>query len=141
MADPRYKNFAPRIGLAYRITPNTTLRSSYGIFYNSNYSWEWSSSRGGWPYSVSDNLRGLNIAGSPLTFTEDLFQSFNPANTVPQNQHTVSRDLKTPYMQNWNFGVEHQFAQDVLVEINYQGSKGTHLASFLNSNDRAPRAR
>jgi Carboxypeptidase regulatory-like domain/TonB dependent receptor len=138
VADPRYKNFAPRIGLAYRITPNTTLRSSYGIFYNSNFSWEWSSSRGGWPYSVSDNLRGLNLAGSPLTFTEDLFQSFNPANTVPQNQHTVSRDLKTPYMQNWNFGVEHQFAQDLLVEINYQGSKGTHLASFLNSNDAPP---
>lgn len=138
VADPRYKNFAPRIGFAYRITPNTTLRSSYGIFYNSNFSWEWSSSRGGWPYSVSDNLRGLNLAGSPLTFTEDLFQSFNPANTVPQNQHTVSRDLKTPYMQNWNFGVEHQFAQDLLVEINYQGSKGTHLASFLNSNDAPP---
>ncbi len=138
IADPRYKNFAPRVGFAYRVAPNTTLRSSYGIFYNSNYSWEWSSSRGGWPYSVSDNLTGLNLPGGPLTPTENLFQSFSPANTVPQNQHTVSRDLKTPYMQNWNFGIEHQFAQDVLLEMNYLGSKGTHLSSFLNSNDAPP---
>ncbi|MDQ2711797.1 MAG: TonB-dependent receptor [Acidobacteriota bacterium] len=138
VADPRYSNFAPRIGFAYRVAPNTTIRSSYGIFYNSNYSWEWSSSRGGWPYSVSDNLTGLNIPGTPLIPTEGLFQSFNPANSVAQNQHTVSRDLKTPYMQNWNFGVEHQFAQDVLLEMNYLGSKGTHLSSFLNSNDAPP---
>ncbi len=62
VADPRYHNFAPRIGFAYRVTPNTTLRSSYGIFYNSNFSWEWSSSRGGWPYSVSDNLTGAQPA-------------------------------------------------------------------------------
>jgi hypothetical protein len=138
IADPRYKDFAPRIGFAYLVAPNTTIRSSYGIFYNSNYSWEWSSSRGGWPFSVSDNLTGLNIPGSPLIPTEGLFQTFDPASSTPQNQHTVSRDLKTPYMQNWNFGVEHQFAQDVLLEMNYQGSKGTHLSSFLNSNDAPP---
>lgn len=138
VADPRYRNFAPRIGFAYRVAPNTTLRSSYGIFYNSNFSWEWSSSRGGWPFSVSDNIQGLNLPGSALTPTENLFLSFNPAAVVPNNQHTVSRDLKTPYMQNWNFGVEHQFARDLLLEINYQGSKGTHLSSFLNGNNAAP---
>jgi outer membrane receptor protein involved in Fe transport len=141
IADPRYKNFAPRIGVAYRLTPNTTLRSSYGIFYNSNFSWEWSDSRGGWPFSVSDNLQGLNLSGTPpsgLIPTEDLFQTFDPATAARQVQHTVSRDVKTPYMQNWNFGVEHQFAQDLLATINYQGSKGTHLGSFLNGNDAPP---
>ena len=42
IADPRYADFAPRIGFAYRLTDRTTVRSSYGIFYNSNFSWEWS---------------------------------------------------------------------------------------------------
>jgi hypothetical protein len=41
-------------------------------------------------------------------------------------------------MQNWNFGIEQQFAQDLLVQINYQGSKGTHLGSFLSTNDPPP---
>ena len=137
IADPRYHNFAPRIGFAYRLAPKTTIRSSYGIFYNSNFSWEWSDSRGGWPFSVSDNLTSLNT-GTALQPTESLFQSFDPRLVTPQNQHTVSRDVKTPYMQNWNIGVEQQFAQDVLVEMNYQGSKGTHLGSFLSTNDPPP---
>ena len=137
IADPRYADFAPRIGFAYRLTDRTTVRSSYGIFYNSNFSWEWSDSRGGWPFSVSDNLTGLNI-GTVLQPTESLFASFDPKKVVPQTQHTVARDVKTPYMQNWNFGVERQMARDVLLELNYQGSKGTHLGSFLSTNDPPP---
>lgn len=137
IADPRYKNFAPRVGFAYRLTNKTTLRSAYGIFYNSNFSWEWSDSRGGWPFSVSDNLSGLNT-GVSLRPTESLFQSFDPRTASRQNQHTVSRDVKTPYMQNWNVGIEQQVAHDLLVELNYQGSKGTHLGSFLSTNDPLP---
>ncbi len=137
IADPRYRNFAPRVGLAYRLTDKMTIRSAYGIFYNSNFSWEWSDSRGGWPFSVSDNVTGLNI-GTTITPTEALFQSFDPKAVTPQTQHTVSRDVKTPYMQNWNFGIERQIAQDMLIELNYQGSKGTHLGSFLSTNDPPP---
>ena len=137
IADPRYANFAPRFGFAYRLTDKTTIRSAYGIFYNANFSWEWSDSRGGWPFSLSDNLTALNT-GTALTPTENLFQSFDPRTANPQNQHTVSRDVRTPYMQNWNFGIERQIAQDTLIELNYQGSKGTHLGSFLSTNDPLP---
>ncbi len=139
IADPRYANFAPRIGFAYRLTNKTTIRSAYGIFYNSNFSWEWSDSRGNWPFSVSDNLTGLNI-GTTLSPTESLFKSFDPKLVTPSAQHTVSRDVKTPYMQNWNFGIERQLAQDLVLELNYLGSKGTHLGSFLSTNDPTPGA-
>jgi hypothetical protein len=43
-----------------------------------------------------------------------------------------------PYMQNWNFGIEHQLTQALLLEMNYQGAKGTHLSSFLSTNDPPP---
>lgn len=137
IADPRYKNFAPRVGFAYRLDSKDTIRSSYGIFYNSNFAWEWSDSRGGWPFSVSDNVSALNT-GTTLTQTHDLFQSFDPSQVMPQEQHTVSRDVKTPYMQNWNFGIERQLARDTLLELNYLGAKGTHLGSFLSTNDPTP---
>ena len=137
IADPRYRNFAPRIGFAYRLADKTSLRSSYGIFYNSNFSWEWSTSRGGWPFSVSDSVTGLN-RGTNLQPVESLFASFDPKLVKPQTQHTVARDVKTASMQNWNLGIEHQVVQDLLIELNYQGSKGTHLASFLSTNDPPP---
>jgi outer membrane receptor protein involved in Fe transport len=31
--DPRYTGFAPRLGLAYTLTPKTVVRSGYGISY------------------------------------------------------------------------------------------------------------
>jgi hypothetical protein len=139
IADPEYKNFAPRIGLAYRILPRTVIRSQYGIFYNSNLGWEWSTGRGNWPFSISDNATGINIPGAPAPSRADqLFGSFDPTQVKPTAQHTISRDLAMPYMQNWNFGIEHQLTQTMVLELNYQGSKGTHLSSFLSTNDPPP---
>ena len=138
IADPKYLNFAPRIGFAYRIFPRTVIRSAYGIFYNSNFGWEWSTGRGNWPYSISDNITGINIGGSTPTRADQLFGSFDPSQVKPTAQHTISRDLSMPYMQNWNFGIEHQITESLLLELNYQGAKGTHLQSFLSSNDPLP---
>ena len=138
IADPKYRNFAPRIGFAYRVFPRTVIRSAYGIFYNSNLGWEWSTGRGNWPYSISDNVTGINIAGSTPTRADQLFGSFDPAQVKPTAQHTISRDLSMPYMQNWNIGIEHQITQSLLLELNYQGAKGTHLQSFLSTNDPLP---
>jgi len=138
IAEPKRKDFAPRVGFAYRVGPKTVIRSAYGIFYNSNLGWEWSTGRGNWPYSISDNVTGVNIPGVAPTRADQQFASFDPKSVKPTAQHTISRDLSMPYMQNWNFGIEHQLTQSLLLEINYQGAKGTHLSSFLSDNDPAP---
>src|SRR5581483_9870296 len=138
IAAPDLNNWAPRIGFAYRLRPQTVVRGAYGIFYNCNLGWEWSTCRGNWPYSVSQNLRALNIAGSTPIRSDQLFRSFEPSTIPAQAQHTISRDLKMPYMQNWNFGIEQQLARDLVLELNYQGAKGTNLSSFLSTNDPPP---
>ena len=73
ISDQEYLNFAPRIGLAYRILPRTVIRSAYGIFYNSNFGWEWSTGRGNWPFSISDNVTGINVPGVPPTRADQQF--------------------------------------------------------------------
>ncbi len=138
IAQPQRRNFAPRIGFAYRIGQKTVIRSAYGIFYNSNFGWEWSTGRGNWPYSISDNVTNINVPGVAPTRADQQFASFDPKLVRPTAQHTISRDLSMPYMQNWNFGIEHQLTQSLLLEINYQGAKGTHLSSFLSDNDPQP---
>src|SRR5581483_8580056 len=117
IAAPDLNNWAPRIGFAYRLRPQTVVRGAYGIFYNSNLGWEWSTGRGNWPYSVSQNLQALNIAGSTPIRSDQLFRSFEPSTIPAQAQHTISRDLKMPYMQNWNFGIEQQLARDLVLEL------------------------
>lgn len=138
IAQQQKKNFAPRIGFAYRVGQKTVIRSAYGIFYNANFGWEWSTGRGNWPFSISDNVTGINVPGVAPTRADQQFASFDPKLVKPTAQHTISRDLSTPYMQNWNFGIEHQLTQTLLLEINYQGAKGTHLSSFLSDNDPRP---
>jgi hypothetical protein len=138
IADPERLNFAPRIGFAFRILPRTVIRSAYGIFYNANLGWEWSTGRGNWPFSISDNVTGVNIPGVAPTRADQQFATFDPSLVRPTAQHTISRDLAMPYMQNWNLGIEHQLTQSLLLELNYQGAKGTHLSSFLSTNDPSP---
>lgn len=46
--------------------------------------------------------------------------------------------LVTPYMQQWNFGIEHQLGKDAVLQITYAGSKGTKLFTFYNGNQADP---
>ena len=66
IAEQEKMNFAPRIGLAYRIFPRTVIRSAYGIFYNSNFGWEWSTGAGTGP------------SQSPTTPQESIYRALLP---------------------------------------------------------------
>jgi hypothetical protein len=39
----------------------------------------------------------------------------------------ANRHNRTPYVQNWNFGIEKSFGNNWLVSATYLGSKGTHI--------------
>jgi len=47
---------------------------------------------------------------------------------------TLHPDLGLPYAQNWNLNVQHSFANDLLFEIGYVGTKGTKLPRFIEGN-------
>lgn len=39
----------------------------------------------------------------------------------------VDRNLRTPYVQQWNFSIQQQFTSDMMFEVRYVGTKGTKL--------------
>jgi hypothetical protein len=39
----------------------------------------------------------------------------------------IDRDLRTPYIQQWNLGIQFEVAKDLLLEARYLGTKGTKL--------------
>jgi hypothetical protein len=134
--EPDLNNWAPRIGLAYLLRPQTTVRSGYSIFYGSNIAWEGNHMRGNWPYAVGQDLPlNRTTVENP---THNAFPPIDPAAVPPSAQHTARRDNVMPYMQQWNVGIQQQLATDLLLEVNYVGSKGTHLSSFLSGNDARP---
>src|SRR5260370_11845719 len=135
--DPDYRNFAPRIGLAYRLGNKTTVRSGYGIFYSSGQAWEGNHGRGNWPYSIGQAPGGLN-ATLPTNPVENVFPTTDPRLIPPSANHTAQRRERHPYVQEWNLHVQRELANDLLFEAGYVGSKGSRLPAFISVNDPPP---
>ncbi|MBN2242428.1 MAG: carboxypeptidase regulatory-like domain-containing protein [Acidobacteria bacterium] len=53
---------------------------------------------------------------------------------VPLEFRAVDPDIRTPYVQQWNLGFEAAFRNDWVVEVRYQGSKGTKLLQAISFN-------
>ncbi len=141
LIDPIRTNLAPRFGIAYLLTPKTTVRGGYGIFYNSNFTWETSSGRAAWPYAISETESGMNSQFPlvPLQPVETVFgDTFDPAQLSPDVQQTMSRRQKVGYMQQWNLHIQRELGQGLLLEVGYVGTKGTKLSTFSSANDALP---
>jgi len=138
------RNFGPRIGFAYSATPKTVIRSGFGIFYSQLFSL-----LGGqvlFPgYTVSQTFPNLGTGiaqpfalhqGSPLVVTNDVqnpqanIAQFNSASnplTLP-SYAGFAQASPLPYAEEWNFGVQQEIAKGTIVDVNYVGSHGVHLA-------------
>ncbi len=52
----------------------------------------------------------------------------------PATVLTVQSGMLPPYSQNWDFSIEHVFANAYLLDVRYVGNKGTHLPRFIEAN-------
>jgi hypothetical protein len=134
---PEKRAFAPRVGLAYAITPRTIVRSSYGIFFNtfgSQYIQGPQGARGNWPFSFPQSQTGLN-QGVPTALFPNPF-SGNPTSTPYYNQvlNVDESSSRTPYVHEWTFSLQRQIGRDWAVEADYFGSKGVKLSSQIIDN-------
>jgi hypothetical protein len=46
----------------------------------------------------------------------------------------VDPNLRTPYMINWSFGVQHAFSNNLSLEVGYVGNHGDNLTGFVDLN-------
>ncbi len=83
-----------------------------------------------------DNNIFFSLPGLPLTLN-DPFPSFFPF-PLPDSALSIQRDLRTGYMQHWNFNIERQLGRKTVLEIAYVGSKGTKLLTARDINQPQP---
>jgi hypothetical protein len=140
--DTYYKAFGPRLGFAYALTPETVIRSGYGIFFEQAYypGWNGGIATDGFNETVTFNstLGGIQPAfllqdGFPQNFTSPPFidSSFLNGQNAP-NYRPVDANRR-PYTQQWNFTIERQVGKDMRVTAAYVGNKGTRLLSQINA--------
>jgi len=143
---PDRNNFAPRIGFAYTPWSRAVVRGGYGIFYNHTVRQGREGLLGFNPPYLVDNLLQTGVTGAAAVASAAPFRLVEgyPSGLLDPNSlaATVARraqdpNQRTPYIQQYNFGVQYELMQDVVLDIAYVGNKGTKLNGFRNLNQRA----
>ena len=135
--NPDYKNFAPQLGLAW--SPGgrnrTVLRAGYGIHYDQS---SLAPSEGLYfsPPYYNFNLYYPTQGLVNLSLSNPFPNNFPIP--YPPSAIAFQSNLRTPYVQQWNFGIQRQLGQSRVFEVAYVGSKGTHLVDSRNINQPQP---
>jgi hypothetical protein len=134
--DPDRNNFAPRVGFAWTLGDDqaTVLRGGYGVYYDQSPLAPAEALYFNSPFF--DNNIFFSLPGLPLTLSNP-FPSFFPI-PLPDSALAIQRDLRTGYMQHWNFNVERQLGSKSVLEVAYVGSKGTKLLTARDINQPQP---
>ena len=149
-------NWAPRIGFAWdpKGDGKTSIRTGYGIFYEHGTGNEANtgSLEASAPnvFSVTQPLPtnfeciggvGYNgFGGNPCTKQiNNLFFAAPPYGTLyPIDVTSIPTKAIWPYAQQWSFGIQRELPRDVVLNLAYVGSKGTHLTVERQLNQLPP---
>jgi hypothetical protein len=152
-----YTYFEPRLGIAWAITPKTTVRTAFGMFttpmedafyqrvwdvapFSPNYSPSSSSTQ--W---VPFDNPWTNFAGGPgLTAGKSPFPPFAGPQQNPPTSSTFGSgtgvpatfipNLKLGVTQSWNASLEQQVTKALAIHVAYVGSESMHQATTVDRN-------
>jgi hypothetical protein len=131
-------NFAPRIGLAYKLTRDnrTVVRSGYGIFYDAFTASTWNRLAGG-PYTGTENAPPNTITnGKPLWQLPAMFpQSLTLAGTA--SLEGLDPHVRTMYVQQWNLTIEREM-WNMGFRASYIGTRSVKMMLVRDLNQLYP---
>jgi outer membrane receptor protein involved in Fe transport len=148
-----YKNFSPRIGLSYALTPDTVVRASYGWYADTPNLNPFLDNRpgnqapngvegnpgGSSPvYSVSAASGGNNttiVKGVPI-FPSSVGYPCTSSSTC--GVFSVAPNFRPSYNENYSLNMERTLNKFTFVQLGYVGSSARHLLSLLDINQAKP---
>ncbi|HLJ49550.1 MAG TPA: carboxypeptidase regulatory-like domain-containing protein [Bryobacteraceae bacterium] len=134
-----YKDFAPRLGIAYRLNDKTVVRTGFGISYapypDNTYAYNFPVKQNK-QYSLPANcsICGVVLDNGQLASFQLGFPPF-PAAVIPtsgiishpdpnQQYFFINTNFREPYVEAWNFAVQRQLPFNLAFEVAYVGNHG-----------------
>jgi len=130
-----YREFEPRVGVAWQAVLGTVVRTGYGISHQALNRVFLANS----PVTVATTAMVTSLDGgiTPAYTLSNPFPNgiIQPSLRDPAFVGTVEGNALTgpvanqalPYIQQWNFGIQKEVTGLLLVDVSYAGAKGTHL--------------
>ena len=131
--DGDWNNIQPRFGIAYALGARTSLRAGYGLFYTVGR------------HTIKGEVGSAFRSGSTPQFSRDsnitryatLENPYPDGLTLPPLRDPLAflglgfsanvPESRNQQYQQWNFSIQREVPGSGVVEVNYAGSKGTHL--------------
>lgn len=147
-----YKDFGPRVGLAYNATKHLAIQSAFGVFFNGDEAGPYSNPSPGFnpPYFISQTFSapcGLPSYSAAQDCSvpgiSTLSQGFPADSLTDPNTPTLfalDPNLRMPYVLQWHLSTQYQVSDKSVVEVAYVGSKGDRSYIYLNGNQAQPTA-
>jgi hypothetical protein len=131
---PDRKDFAPRLGFAWKPFSNTVVRGGYGINYNTGaYQGIAQQLAVQPPFATTATNVQASFSSPPNLTLQDGF----PAPTGITNSYAVNPNYRLGYVQIRNLDIQQQIRPTLLLNIDYTGTKGTNL-DVLEAPNRTP---
>ena len=138
LINPEKNNFSPRTAVAWRprAKKQTLVRAGYSIFYNGAIYTQFTNRLASQPpFAKSASLTTSLL--QPLTIENGF--ALRPAEAIT-NSYAIDRNYKLGYIQTWNLSVQQTLPYSLVLELGYQGTKGTRLDIQRLPNRSAPGA-
>jgi hypothetical protein len=145
--EKHYKDFAPRLGIAYRFDEKTVIRTGFGMSYapfpDNTYAYNY-------PIKQNNTFSGncsfcpaVLPNGQPATF-QNGFPAFTtvqiPSNgiitnaDINQTYFFINPHFKEPYVESWNIAIQRALPWNLSLDIAYVGNHGVDQPAVYNLN-------
>jgi hypothetical protein len=124
-------NFAPRLGLAWRMADNAVVRGGYGVFYPTSTA---QGTRDALATNSFNQGRTKNNSVTPLAGWPGFAHGFSPFNggtlsTIGSqpSANAIPLGLQQPRFEQYNATFEHELLREMGVRVSYLGTRSTGL--------------
>ena len=143
------KNFSPRVSIAWDVTGKgrTVVRAGYGLFFDA-FSQDMALGHLPYPTFYAPGPAYNPIGPYPVQMANANGAAFDANGAYIPGQHiygtpgcsvecdifSFDRNIKTPYIENYNLNFQQQISRSAVLQVGYVGSQGHRLLRFFDLN-------